>query len=47
MSSWLIGFVGLIYLGVAVDQARAGNWPMCIAFAGYAFSNVGLLLLAK
>ena len=46
MSSNLILFVGLIYLYVAVEQGIKGNIGMAIAFAGYAFSNVGLLLLA-
>lgn len=46
MSSNLILFVGLIYLYVAVEQVMKGNTGMCIAFAGYAFSNVGLFLIA-
>lgn len=46
MSSNLILFVGLIYLYVAVEQVMKGNIGMCIAFAGYAFSNVGLFLIA-
>lgn len=46
MSSNLILFVGLIYLYVAVEQGIKGNIGMAIAFAGYAFSNVGLFLLA-
>jgi hypothetical protein len=47
MSSWLIAFVGLIYLGVAVDSFIRGDTPMGIVFAGYAFSNVGLYILAR
>jgi hypothetical protein len=39
--------VGLVYLGVSVEQGLKGNWPMCVVFAGYSFSNVGLYLLAK
>jgi hypothetical protein len=47
MSAWLIALVGLIYLAVAVDQGLKHAWPMCVVFAGYAFSNIGLYLLAK
>jgi hypothetical protein len=46
VSAWLIAFVGLIYAGVAVEQGLRGNWPMCIVFAGYAASNIGLYKLA-
>jgi hypothetical protein len=46
MSSNLILFVGLIYLYVAIEQGIKGNLGMAIAFGGYAFSNVGLYLLA-
>jgi hypothetical protein len=46
MSSGLILFVGLLYLYVAIEQALKGNTGMGMAFAGYAFSNVGLFLLA-
>jgi hypothetical protein len=47
MSSWLIAFVGLIYLGVAVGEFVKGNVPMTVVFAGYAFSNIGLYIIAK
>lgn len=47
MSGNLIAITGLIYLYVAVDQFWKGNSPMGIAYLGYAFSNVGLYLLAK
>lgn len=46
MSSWLIGVTGLIYAGVALDQYLKGNRPMAIVYAGYAFSNIGLLIIA-
>jgi hypothetical protein len=46
VSGWLIAAVGLVYAGVAVEQALRGNWPMCIVFAGYSASNVGLYRLA-
>lgn len=47
MSGPLIAITGMIYLYVAVDQFRRGNSPMGIAYLGYAFSNVGLYLVAK
>ena len=47
MSSWLIALTGLIYAGVAVEQGLTGNLPMAIVYSGYAFSNIGLYLLAK
>lgn len=47
MSGNLIVLTGLIYAYVAFDQARSGNAGMAIAYAGYAFSNIGLYLLAK
>lgn len=47
MSGPLILITGLIYLYVSVDQALKGNTGMGMAYAGYAFSNVGLYMLAK
>jgi hypothetical protein len=47
LSHWLIAAVGLVYLGVAVEQGLKANWSMCVVFAGYSFSNIGLYLLAK
>jgi len=47
MSSSLIVATGLAYLYVAIDQWIKGNPGMSIAYAGYAFSNIGLFLLAK
>lgn len=44
MSGWLIAAVGFVYLCVAIDLVVKGNFPMAIAFAGYAFSNIGLYL---
>jgi hypothetical protein len=46
MSSWLIAAVGLVYAGVAVDQWLRGDHPMAIVYAGYAFSNIGLMVIA-
>lgn len=47
MSAWLIALVGVIYASIGVMQALKGNTSMAVVFAGYAFSNIGLYLLAK
>jgi hypothetical protein len=46
MSGWLILLTGAIYAYVAGEQWAQGNNGMAIAYAGYAFSNWGLYLLA-
>lgn len=46
MSAWLIILTGLIYLYIACEQGFKGNYGMLIAYSGYAFSNIGLYLLA-
>jgi hypothetical protein len=46
MSGWLIALTGAIYLYVSIEQAYKGNLGMGIAYLGYAFSNIGLYLLA-
>lgn len=47
MSGWLIIVTGLIYAFIAAEQAWRGNLAMMIVYAGYAFSNAGLYLLAS
>jgi hypothetical protein len=47
MSGWLIAMTGCIYAWIALEQGLKGNWPMCVVYAGYSFSNVGLYLLAE
>lgn len=47
MSGWLIALTGVIYAYVAADQMWRGNPGMGIAYLGYAFSNIGLWMLAK
>lgn len=47
MSSWLIALTGVIYVAVAIDLAIAGKNPLAIAYAGYAFANVGLWMAAR
>jgi hypothetical protein len=47
MSAWLIAFTGLVYTYVSLEQLYKGNIGMFIAYSGYAFSNIGLYLLAS
>lgn len=47
MSPWLIIVTGGIYAYIAVEQLLKGNSQMAIVYSGYAFSNVGLYLLAR
>lgn len=47
MSGWLILFTGVIYLYVSFEQGYKGNIGMSMAYAGYAFANVGLYFLAS
>lgn len=46
MSAWLILLTGGIYLYISLEQGLKGNTGMAMAYFGYAFSNVGLYLLA-
>jgi len=46
MSAWLIIVTGLIYGYIAVEQGFKGNFAMAVVYSGYAFSNVGLYLMA-
>lgn len=47
MAAWLIALTGIIYAYVAADLAWQGKTGLAIAYAGYAFSNVGLYLAAR
>jgi hypothetical protein len=47
LSAWLIILTGAIYAYIAVEQLLKGNPYMAVVYAGYAFSNVGLYLMAK
>jgi hypothetical protein len=47
MSGWLIIVTGCIYSYVAVEQYMKDSPGMAIAYAGYAFANIGLWMLAK
>ena len=46
MSSWLIIVTGLIYAYIAAEQGLKGNTSLLIIYSGYAFSNVGLYIMA-
>jgi len=43
MSIWLVIFVTLCYVGVAIDQGIKGNIATCIMFVGYAIANCGIM----
>jgi hypothetical protein len=47
VSGWLIIVTGLIYAYIGLEQALRGNIAMAVVYSGYAFSNVGLYILAK
>ena len=47
MAPWLILVIGVVYLAIAADLAWQGKSGLALAFAGYAFSNVGLYLAAR
>ena len=47
-----MGFIGIAictvcYVATAVDFLIKGNFPMAIAFGGYAFANIGFLIIAR
>jgi hypothetical protein len=46
MSTYLIILTGGIYAYVAYEQWHKGNAGLAIAYAGYAFSNIGLYMAA-
>jgi hypothetical protein len=44
---YLIIIIGLVYFAIGLDQYFKGSLPNLIVYTGYAFSNIGLYLLAK
>jgi len=46
LSSWLIILTGLIYTYIGIEQGFKGNTAMAVVYSGYAFSNIGLYILA-
>jgi hypothetical protein len=47
MSRPLIILTGLIYAYIAIESYVKGNKPLAVTYAGYAFANYGLWLLAE
>lgn len=47
MSAWLIAFIGIVYLVIAVDLYLKGQIGLSIAFLGYSIGNIGLYMEAK
>lgn len=45
MNVWLISFIGLVYLWVAVNYFKDGQIGLGISFIGYAIGNAGLVIL--
>ena len=43
----LTSAVTLIYVGISVAHALGGRTGLSIAFVGYAFANVGLILAER
>jgi hypothetical protein len=46
MSGWLIALTGCIYAYVAAELAWHGKTGLAVAYAGYAFANIGLYMAA-
>jgi hypothetical protein len=47
MAAWLIALTGCIYAYVSCDLAWQGKHGLALAYAGYAFSNIGLYIAAR
>ena len=47
MAAWLIAVTGVIYAFVSCDLAWRGRYDLALAYAGYAFSNIGLYFAAR
>jgi len=46
-SNYLIIIIGVVYFGIGITQLFKGSIPNFIIYTGYAFSNIGLFMLAK
>jgi hypothetical protein len=46
MSGWLIILTGFVYAYISGEQYFKGNIGMAVCYAGYAFGNVGLYMMA-
>lgn len=47
MAAPLIALTGVIYAYVSCDLAWRGRYDLALAYAGYAFANVGLYMAAR
>jgi hypothetical protein len=45
MSVALIGFVGAVYMVIAISELWDGNHGLALVFASYAMANVGLIMV--
>ena len=45
MNAYLIGFIGIVYLIVAIQFFMKGQVGMGVSFIGYALGNVGLVMV--
>lgn len=43
MSSWGLGFIGLIYAYCSFDMFRKGDLGHAVAFAGWALGQIGMV----
>jgi hypothetical protein len=47
MGKGMVILVTLLYVGTAIDQALKKDWGTAIMFTGYAFANLGLLMVME
>jgi hypothetical protein len=45
MSLWLIVLITVLYGLTALENFISGGWPMGMVFGGYAFANIGLIVM--
>lgn len=45
MSLWLIVLITVLYALTALEKTLSGGWPMGMVFGGYAFANIGLIVM--
>ena len=45
--NYLIIIVGFVYFAIGIAQLMKGSVPNFIIYTGYAFSNIGLFMMAK
>lgn len=45
--NYLIIIIGIVYFAIGITQLMKGSVPNFIIYTGYAFSNIGLFMMAK